>query len=152
MLDRSYENHGVTSSVSFIAAEKNNNAKIHLKVTSPDKTTTKEYDLSYDGYTFSGDIETGTIGLYEVEITYSYEQKNEDGSVTTVTNDPVTRQLNFDYSSEFDRFPDTSSTLLYSLTKNSGKVSYDKVDYEVSNISPISPSTSSSGSLLSFFS
>lgn len=133
MLDRSYVNHGVTSSVSFIAAEKNNNAKIHLKVTSPDKTTTKEYDLSYDGYTFSGDIETGTIGLYEVEITYSYEQKNEDGSFTTVTNDPVSRQLNFDYSSEFDRFPDTSSTLLYSLTKNSGKVSYDTVDYEVSN-------------------
>ena len=57
----------------------------------------------------------------------------EDGSVETKTNDPEVRQLNFDYSSEYDRFPESTSTLLYSLTKNTGKVTYDSVDYQISS-------------------
>ncbi len=133
ILDRKYENHGVTSSVSFIAAEKNKNAKIHIKVTSPDKKSVKEYDLSYDGSTFSAEVETGEVGLYEVEVTYSYDVTKEDGSVETVTDEPEIKQLNFDYSSEYDRFPESTSTLLYSLTKDTGKVTYDSIDYQVSS-------------------
>lgn len=133
ILDRKYENHGVTSSISFIAAEKNKNAKIHIKVTSPDKKIVKEYDLRYDGSTFSAEVETGEVGLYQVEVTYSYDVTKEDGSVETKTNEPEVRQLNFDYSSEYDRFPESTSTLLYSLTKNTGKVTYDSVDYQISS-------------------
>lgn len=133
ILDRKYENHGVTSSISFIAAEKNKNAKIHIKVTSPDGKIVKEYDLRYDGSTFSAEVETGEVGLYQVEVTYSYDMTKEDGSVETVTNEPEVRQLNFDYSSEYDRFPESTSTLLYSLTKNTGKVTYDSVDYQISS-------------------
>ena len=133
ILDRKYENHGVTSSISFIAAEKNKNAKIHIKVTSPDGKIVKEYDLRYDGSTFSAEVETGEVGLYQVEVTYSYDMTKEDGSVETKTNDPEVRQLNFDYSSEYDRFPESTSTLLYSLTKNTGKVTYDSVDYQISS-------------------
>ena len=133
ILDRKYENHGVTSSISFIAAEKDKNAKIHIKVTSPDGKIVKEYDLRYDGSTFSAEVETGEVGLYQVEVTYSYDVTKEDGSVETVTNEPEVRQLNFDYSSEYDRFPESTSTLLYSLTKNTGKVTYDSVDYQISS-------------------
>lgn len=133
ILDRKYENHGVTSTISFIAAEKNKNAKIHIKVTSPDKKIVKEYDLRYDGSTFSAEVETGEVGLYQVDVTYSYDVTKEDGSVETVKNDPEVRQLNFDYSSEYDRFPESTSTLLYSLTKNTGKVTYDSVDYQISS-------------------
>ena len=133
ILDRKYENHGVTSSISFIAAEKNKNAKIHIKVTSPDEKIVKEYDLRYDGSTFSAEVETGEVGLYQVEVTYSYDVTKEDGSVETVTNEPEVRQLNFDYSSEYDRFSESTSTLLYSLTKNTGKVTYDSVDYQINS-------------------
>ena len=87
----------------------------------------------YDGSTFSAEVETGEVGLYQVEVTYSYDMTKEDGSVETVTNDPEVRQLNFDYSSEYDRFPESTSTLLYSLTKNTGKVTYDSVDYQISS-------------------
>ncbi len=132
LLDRSYVNHGVTSTVSFIASEKDNNGSIHIKVTSPDGKSVKEYDLAYDGDTFSAEIETGEVGQYTIQATYSYDKKDGD-KTERVTLDPESRQLNFDYSSEYDRFPDTASTLLYSLTKDTGQVTYDKVDYQVSS-------------------
>ncbi len=131
LLDFSYVNYGYTTTVNVNPNNGDYTGKIVIKVKDPDNATT-EYELIYNGSSYSVSVPVSKTGIYDVEINY-YE--SNDGNISSEITATDTQPLYFDYSKEYNFFDtDMSSDILYRLASNlSGNTTSDRVDYNTSD-------------------
>jgi Ca-activated chloride channel homolog len=131
LLDFSYVNYGYTSTISVNPNNGDYTGKITVKVSDPDNNV-NEYELVYNGTSYSVSIPVGKTGTYNVEINY-YESNN--GNVSSELTASDTEPLYFDYSKEYNFFDtDSTSDIMYRLAKNlSGSTTTGRVDYNTSD-------------------
>lgn len=131
LVNMTYSNNGVTSDVYVTASDESKTGTIHAIVTSPSGTI-DEYEFIYDGKQYVSDFKTGEVGAYNVKVSYTYSDYDDNGKVIEIT---VTSENNiyFDYSKEYDFFSvdETNKDVLDKLSEKNGNLYHDEYRYGI---------------------
>ena len=110
ILNVEFKANGSTSEIEVSPNVDTKNSKVSVELKSlDDESTIANYDLVYDGSSFTYNLPTPKVGFYEAKVNFSKlnSETNEYELVETTT-----VIYSFDYSSEFNFFDETANTLL----------------------------------------
>ena len=109
ILNVEFKANGSTSDIEVSPNVDTKNSKVSVELKSlDDESTIANYDLVYDGSSFTYNLPTPNVGFYEAKVNFSKlnSETNEYELVETTT-----VIYSFDYSSEFNFFDETQNTL-----------------------------------------
>lgn len=118
VLNVEFKANGSTSEIEVSPNVDTKNSKVSVELKSlEDESTIANYDLVYDGSSFTYNLPTPNVGFYEAKINFSKlnSETNEYEVVETTT-----VVYSFDYSSEFNFFDETENTLLNQIASQCG--------------------------------
>ena len=118
ILNVEFKANGSTSEIEVSPNVDTKNSKVSVELKSlDDESTIANYDLVYDGSSFTYNLPTPNVGFYEAKVNFSKlnSETNEYELVETTT-----VIYSFDYSSEFNFFNETQNTLLNQIASQCG--------------------------------